>query len=343
MSERRHCSDPGIACKVRFLSNPCSYAEHPTKIEVIETHYSWVFLTDRNAYKLKKPLRTELFDLRSVEARRQNALAELRLNRRLACDVYLGIVPVVLTLAGGLAIGGTGRAVDWLVKMVRLESVRMLEQHLAHHDWRYAEIEVLAHQLADFFARARRVTLTSVEWTARIRRELRAGVAAFEASDQAALLHSATRHARRLNWFLSRRLSLFQERLENRRLVEGHGDLRPEHVYLNGTPRIIDCLEFRADLRQLDPVNEIAYLSVECRRLGGIRIEQQLLRRYHQRTGDLPPRELMHFYAALNAMVRARIAILHMADPGRRTRQEFIVRAAQYLAVAATECRFLTR
>ena len=138
-----------------------------------------------------------------------------------------------------------------------------------------------------------------------------------------------------------RHSGLFRQRIRERRLVDGHGDLRPEHVYVNGTPRIIDCLEFRADLRRLDPVSEIAYLALECRRLGGPPIGDPLMRRYRERTGDAPPKELVRFYTALNAIVRARIAIQHLREPGARSREEWVKRAATYLAIAAKECRFL--
>jgi uncharacterized protein len=333
----------GIACKVNFLSNPGSYSEHPARVETIETHFSWVFLTNRYAYKLKKPVCGDGFDFRTVEARRRNALVELRLNRRLAADVYLGVVPIVLTGAGKLAIGGPGRAVDWLLKMIRLDAGHMLERHLTRKDWRHAEIEALAHRLADFFVKARRARLTPAKWTARLRWELRASVAAFRTLGDPGLMQAATRNARQLDRFLRRRSSLFRGRIKDRRLVEGHGDLRPEHIYLNGRPRIIDCLEFRTDLRLLDPIDEIAYLALECRRLGGLDIGPQLLRPYRQRVGDAPPQELVHFYAALNALVRARIAVLHLAEPGGRAREELVGRAAEYLTIAGKECRFLSR
>jgi uncharacterized protein len=172
-------TEVGIGCRLSFLANPDSYSEHTSRVEIVETHYSWVFLTDRHAYKLKKPVLSEGFDLRAVEARRRNAVAELRLNRRLAADVYLAVFPLTLNGAGRLAIGGKGKAVDWLVKMVRLDAARMLERRLARGDWRYGEIEALAQRLAAFFAAARRVRLTPAEWTGRIRRELDASVAAF--------------------------------------------------------------------------------------------------------------------------------------------------------------------
>ena len=223
LNDLPHHTAPGTAISdtLRFLTDPESYPEHPRRIETIETHYSWVFLTDRHAYKLKKPVRGEGFDFRTVEARRRNALAELRLNRRLAADVYLAVVPLVRTAAGGLAIGGPGKAVDWLVKMGRLDASRMLERRLARRDWRYAEIGALAHRLAGFFATARRARLTAPAWTGRLRRELQASVSALQRMDHAGLRLDARRHTRRLDWFLRRRSALFRERVTQRRLVEG--------------------------------------------------------------------------------------------------------------------------
>ena len=146
-----------VSCKVAFLASPQVYAQQPTRVETIETHFSWVFLTDRYVYKLKKPLCGDGFDFSTTEARRHNAEEEVRLNRRLALDVYLEVVP--LTLAGGhsLAVGGQGVVVDWLVKMVRLPAERMLDRRLACGDWHYADIHSLAYHLAKFFATARRM------------------------------------------------------------------------------------------------------------------------------------------------------------------------------------------
>lgn len=333
----------GIEAKVRFLADPRSYPEHPSRVEAVETHYSWVFLTETHAYKLKKPVRGNGFDFRSAAARRHNAMAELRLNRRLAPGVYLGVAPLTLAANGSLILGGTGEPVDWLVRMVRLEADRMFDRRIARRDWRYAEIEGLAHRLAGFFAAARRVRLSAAQQKTRIMEELRATMAAFLGDHDRRLVAELKPIATRLGAFMVRRAALFRRRIQDRRLVDGHGDLRPEHVYLRDLPRIIDCLEFRADLRQLDPLNEIAYLALECRRLGGPAIERHLLRRYRARTGDTAPPELVRFYAALNALIRARIALRHLAEPGGRTPREWTDRAAAYLAIAAKESRLLSR
>jgi aminoglycoside phosphotransferase family enzyme len=336
-------ADVETGLKVQFLSSRDSYQEHPNRVQVIETHFSWVFLTDTHAYKLKKPVQGDGFDFRSAAARRRNAIAELRLNRRLAPDVYLGTMPLVLKADGGLSIGGPGRPVDWLVKMIRLDADHMFDSRLARRDWHYAELEALAQTLAGFFATAGRARLSAPQQNAGIKVELHDTLAAFSRAHEPGLLTIVKPIVRRLGSFMLRRAPGFRRRIRERRVVDGHGDLRPEHVYLKGTPRIIDCLEFRADLRRLDPVNELAYLALECRRLGGPAIEGHLLRRYRERTGDMPPRELVRFYKALNALVRARIAICHLDEPVNRTPNQWVARAAAYLAIAAREARLLAR
>jgi uncharacterized protein len=333
---RRVGARPPVAIdrEIAFLGKPDSYPGRPRRVTAIETHFSWVFLTDLHAYKLKKPVRGEGFDFRTIAARRRNALAELRLNRRLAEDVYLSVVPLTLEDDGRLAISGSGRPIDWLVKMVRLDAGRMFDRRLACGDWHYGDIEALAQRLAGFFATARPARLSAPQLMARFRAEVRTALATVSATPDARLLTALKPIARNLECFMTRRVALFGRRIRERRMIDGHGDLRPEHIYLNGMPRIIDCLEFRPDLRQLDPINELAYLTLECCRLGGPGIGRALLRRYRERTGDMPPGELMHFYWALNAVVRARIALQHLAEPGARTRQELVSRAAEYLAAA---------
>ena len=333
----------GISEKVRFLSEPASYPERPMRVEVIETHYSWVFLTDWHAYKLKKPVLGRGFDFRTVEARRRNAVTECSLNRRLAGGVYLGVVPLNLRQGRELTIGGTGIPVDWLVKMIRLPADRMLNRRIAIGEFRRGDIGPIARHLAGFFATARRAKITDRQFLRRIRSELADARRAFLAEPHVRQSSAVHPVAHRLEAFLVRRAALFEQRIRYGHLVDGHGDLRPEHVYVNGTPRIIDCLEFRVDLRQHDPVDELAYLSLECRRLGGPDILPRLLSLYTQRTGDKPALELVHFYTALNATIRARLAIEHLAEPGAHSPEEWKQRAADYLVLAAKECGFLSR
>jgi aminoglycoside phosphotransferase family enzyme len=97
-----------LQAKVAFLKRPASYPEWPSRIEAIETHMSWVFLTERHAYKLKRPVRIGTLAYGSIAARRRHCEAEVSLNRRLAQDVYLGTLPLVENPAGALQLGGEG-------------------------------------------------------------------------------------------------------------------------------------------------------------------------------------------------------------------------------------------
>jgi len=333
----------GIDRKVAFLGMSAAYVERPSRVERIETHFSWVFLTDRHVYKLKKPLRGEGFDFSSSAARRRNAEAEVRLNRRLARDVYLGVVPLTLEAGRNLAIAGSGVVIDWLVKMVRLPAGRMLDRRLARGDWCRAEIVALADRLARFFATARRVNFPPPVYLARIRAECRDSRRALESGGGLELQHAAQYVARRVEAFICCRKDVLLRRLDSGRVVEGHGDLRPEHICLGPVPQIIDCLEFRADLRSLDPVDELAFLTMECERIGAQSVGQVLFRRYRLRTHDSPPPELATFYKVIGALVRARIAILHLQESPVRDPEKWPKRAAEYLAIATRASQNLDR
>ena len=330
-------ADPTIRDKVRFLRDPANYPGREDRVEVVETHFSWVFLTRNRAYKLKKPAHGEGFDFRRIEARRRNALTELRLNRRLALKTYLGLVALTKQPDGSLRLDGDGEPIDWLVQMVRLEADRMLDRRLASGAWHYGELETVAQRLAEFFARARRVYLAPAAHTAQLRKELRRAERALVRASEPKLLVRAMPIIRALDAFLTRNRGLFCRRC--RLLIDGHGDLRPEHVYLSGTPQIIDCLEFRADLRRLDPISEIAFLALECDRIGPSPIATRLIRRYRERSADEPPEKLLGFYKALNAVIRARLAAERIAEPGARTPAEWSRRAVAYLQIAASARR----
>jgi aminoglycoside phosphotransferase family enzyme len=112
---------------VDLLKNPSAYPDSPRTVQVIETHISWVFLTDRHAYKLKKPVRYDFLDFSTAERRYRACQDEIRLNRRLAPDVYDDVLPVTRDSRGLLELDGQGQEVDWVVKMRRLPARSALD------------------------------------------------------------------------------------------------------------------------------------------------------------------------------------------------------------------------
>jgi aminoglycoside phosphotransferase family enzyme len=133
---------------------------------------------------------------------------------------------------------------------------------------------------------------------------------------------------------LEREPTLFDRRAQSGRIVEAHGDLRPEHICLEVPPAIIDCLEFDRDLRSLDPVSELAFLALECARLGALGIGALVLKTYGDATGDRPPEALVTFYWRFHAYHRAKIAVWHLKEPDLGDPETWRSKAEHYLQLA---------
>ncbi|MDA8128701.1 MAG: hypothetical protein M0Z73_08420 [Betaproteobacteria bacterium] len=323
-----------IEAKVEFLARPDAYPEATVQVEPVETHMSWVFLTDTHAYKLKKPVRYAYLDYSTVEARRLDCEQEVRLNRRLAPDVYLGVVPLVRDAAGCLRLGGEGETLDWLVRMVRLPADRMLDHLLRSATVTQAEITRLARRLACFYATACAEAITPEAYrrslAGQVRdnlRELSSPEFGFEANTLETIAGAQLR-------FLRDHAELFDARVRQGRIVEGHGDLRPEHVCLLPDPVVIDCLEFNRAYRILDPADELGYLALECERLQAPHVGCWLLDAYREASGDAPPDALIRFHQGCRATLRAKLALWHLRDDGRHPPGKWIATAGNYLDMA---------
>lgn len=337
MDRRRQLTGPAdisIEDKVRFLRRPASYGAAVAEVLVEETHMSWVFLAGERVYKLKKPVRYPFLDFSTLEARERNCREEVRLNRRLAENVYLGVVPLTRTESGALVIGGEGEPVDWLVLMRRLRRERMLDQAIAAHTVRRDDIVAVSDRLSEFYARAASADLTPDAYIAQFRRE--------QAQTRAVLCDPVfdldgsriEESLARIEHILHERTDLLAARVEGGHVFEGHGDLRPEHVCLDRPPVIIDCLEFNRQFRLVDPVDELTFLGLECKRIGDGWIGPVLLERYAERLGDAPSPELIAFYWRYRACLRARLSLVHILEHDRRKPEKWLPLAKQYLALA---------
>jgi aminoglycoside phosphotransferase family enzyme len=331
---------PALDAKVSFLSRPDTYRPIPDEVIRRETHMSWVFLAGDRVYKLKKPVRFPYLDFSTIARREAACRAELRLNRALAPDIYLDVLPLVDT-GNGFSIGGGGITVDWLVFMQRLDERNMLEHMIGALCVGIPQLDDLVATLARFYRSATPVFLAPAIYLADWRRSLaynrrvlldpRFGI-------PAGLVRRIDRAQRR---FLERRGDLIVARVRRRRIVEGHGDLRPEHIWLNDKVRIIDCLEFNPRLRTVDPFDEIAFLSLECERLGAAWVGDYLQHRMKHVLRDGPVEELFTFYRCHRATLRARLAIAHLLEEHPRTPEKWPRLAATYLKLADKSARKL--
>lgn len=301
---------------------------------VIETHLSWVILAGNRAFKLKKALRYPWLDYASLAARRHQCREEVRLNRRLAPAVYLGVTTVTATDGGHLVLDGGGPALAHLVCMQRLREADCLEHRLGAGDVTAAGVDTLADTLSGFYAARTPLTPDPRRWLATITEQVEADAAALCAPAYGLDRRRIRRVAHEVRALVGDRAGEISGRLISGRVVEGHGDLRAEHVYFTPEPTVIDCLEFDRALRIIDPADELAFLALECHRLGVDWIGPRLLQRYAKVTGDTPGERLVSAYTGRRALLWAKLAVWHLDRDPARDREKWLERANAYLALA---------
>ena len=325
-----------LETKVAFLRRAEAYGDGSAQVEAIETHMSWVFLTDRFAYKLKKPIHYDRLDFSTAKLRRFYCDEEVRLNRRLAARVYRGTVALTMEAdSAELALGGTGEPIDWLVHMERLPQHRMLSRLFECGSVARSEVRPIAVRLADFFRSARPVSIATPEYCKRLEEGIETDRRELSSPEFRLPSDRIDSIASKQLAFLKAHAPDLDQRVRDHRIVEGHGDLRPEHICLTSDPVIIDCLEFCQELRELDPADELAFLGLECERLGQPRVGAWFLEAYEERTGDRIPRTLLSFYRSYRILRRAKIAAWHLREPTVSDPGRFAAKARHYLELAS--------
>jgi uncharacterized protein len=326
---------------LRQLLRLDAYPETTATVERLETHISWVFLTDRFVYKLKKPVRYDFLDFSTLALRRHACQMEQELNQRLAPKVYSGVVPITRDPQGRVAIQGPGEVVEWAVRMRRLPAaaaldVRLREGRLAKH-----ELRRIADFLCHFYNRQPPVQMLTDEYHQAVLAHVRANRAELLREEHGLDPNRVLRiHTAQL-LFLHLQAEILESRVCDGRIVEGHGDLRPEHVYLTPTPVVIDCIEFNSEFRQLDVLDELSFLAMECDRLGAPGVGRQLIDYYRETAQDQAPESLVAYYKSYRAAVRAKVNMLRASQLSGTEKQQAREEAEQYLALADSYVRDL--
>lgn len=322
-----------------------------TEVQLIETHISAVFLVDSHVFKLKKPVDFGFLDFTTLEKRQAACNAELTLNRRLATDVYLGIVPVTRATDGGAELAGDGEVLDWAVHMNRLPDERRADLMLQRGEFGRAEVDRLAHRLVSFHASIAEPTseasadaqkFGSPEVVARNVEEN------FEQTRDAIgeflTLEQSNELARFQREFLQTHREVLVKRMETGRVRDGHGDLRLEHVYfLAGDAlesiAIIDCIEFNRRFRYADVCADVAFLSMDLAEHEHVDLAERLLARYALLSDDFDLYELVDFYQSYRAYVRAKVAgfqaLAPDLDPALTEQSRALARRHYLLALSA--------
>jgi len=320
---------------IRTLLRPAAFPWRPATVELIETHISWVFLAGDRVVKIKRPVHFGFVDHSTIERRRHSCEEEVRLNRRLTDDIYLGAVPIIRH-GDRLVVDADGDPFDWATLMRRLPADRMLDTLLASGSAPGDLGDLLARRLIPFHRDAvgrcddetdgSAASITAVV-TDNLD-ELRDIAGGPRDVLQFALVDEAMRS------FLADESHLFQQRVSGGWVRDGHGDLRAEHICLaEGAVQIFDCVEFNPSIRCADIASDLAFLLMDLSRLGAEASASELEKRYRQAGIDLPA-PLVRFYQAHRALVRAKIDALPMAG-GLRQHRDLAPEASAYLDLAA--------
>jgi aminoglycoside phosphotransferase family enzyme/predicted kinase len=316
------------------------------EVVVHQTHISVVFLVGPFAYKIKKSVDLGFLDFRTLENRHHFCEQEVRLNRRLAPTVYLGVVPV--TSAGAMVrMEGDGEIVEWAVKMARLPDEATLKALIQRNAVGFELIESLARKIAQFHAGA--------ETNAHIASFGRFEVVAENARENfrqalprvGRTVHSAVFSRLRdlTETHLLRLRPLIEKRVAQGVPRDTHGDLRLDHVYFfpeRQPPEdlvIIDCIEFNERFRYADPVTDMAFLVMDLLFHGRCDLAEAFTRAYFREAGEEEGQELLPFCTAYRSIVRAKVEGIELSEQEipEQKRAASLVRARAHWLLALGE------
>lgn len=317
-----------------WLGEGSSHAERPVRVERIDTHSASVFLAGTRAYKMKRAVRYSFLDFSTLERRRQSCEAEVRLNRRTAARLYLGVTAVTREASGRLALGGTGAPVEWLVVMRRFPQEQLLDRMARSGALPGTIVGALADAVSVFHAGAERTPH-------------RGGIAGMHdvVADNARALAAATgvlaaSTVAHVNDVCAQALALHGRRLDERRaggfVRQCHGDLHLRNiVLLDGAPTLFDAIEFNDDFACIDVWYDTAFLLMDLLARSLPAEANALFNQYLLRTGDVGGLPLLPFYLGCRAAIRAKTSLAAAAlESDGRGRHDLETRAREYLELA---------
>ena len=336
------------AAEQRLRQLQCSPAafDHPAgAVEWIETHISWLVLAGDFVYKFKKPLKLDFLDFSTPALRRGACEEELRINRRTAPALYLGLVALTGT-AHSLQLQPAEAApadAEPAVRMRRFAQEALLSHLLEQQRLLPSHIDALAQQVAQFHASAAVATPQQGWGTAQ--------AAVAPVLDCLAALQPLVAQAvpdmgpalRQLaQWCASQGTALapvFLQRLQSGRVRECHGDLHLANlVLIDGQPQLFDAIEFNPALRWIDCVADIAFLAMDLEARGRTDLAWSFLNAWLEHTGDYAGLQVLQYYRVYRALVRARVAGLRLAqvegEVGGDKRAASLREVLRYLALA---------
>lgn len=322
---------------LKSLLDAEAYPEPTVAVRLMETHVSFIFVTDRFVYKVKKPVNFGFLDFTTLDRRRFYCGEEVRLNSRLCPDLYLGVVEVRQTPEGA-GFYGSGTVIDYAVKMNRLPEDRMLDRLLAEGKVGVDEMVQIAEVIAPFHLKARRAAeidacgdaaVISGNWRENFRQAAHFIGTTITSAEFAELKQWVER-------FFEENGELFRARIAGGFIRECDGDLHSGNICLADRVCIFDCIEFNDRFRYIDTAADLSFLLMDLEYSGRPDLSAALLERYRELTGDPGTGALLDFYKMYRAFVRGKVITLRLGEPGlpQAEHDELAQRARRYFRLA---------
>jgi len=321
----------------KLLLNPEIYPDHPRTIQLIETHISLLFLTGNYVYKVKKPVDFGFLDFTSLEKRKLFCEQEVKLNRRLSPDIYLGVARI--TKEGErVLLEGKGELVEYAVKMKQIPEEFLMDKLLEKKKVTPKMIEAVSEKLVNFyFAAETNDRIKSFAKPERIKQDTDENFEQTEKYIGVTISKEGYEEVKsRTNDFFRTKEEIFFQRIASDRIRDCHGDLRLEHIFWGDEISIFDCIEFNERFRYTDVAADIAFLAMDLDYHGRQDLSEHLIRAFIGESGDQELIEVLDFYKCYRAYVRGKVESFRLDDPHipEGEKKEALKRAQKYFGLA---------
>jgi aminoglycoside phosphotransferase family enzyme len=329
---------------VDALMKPEAYDEDPGSIELVQTHISFVFLTKRFVYKVKKAVDFGFLDFTTLEKRRFFCEKELELNRRLCGDMYVEVVPI--NKADAIKIKGAGETVEYAVKMKRIPQERMMSRLLEENKVDDRLVDRIAKILAEFHSKAetnRRISefgslaIIETNWKENYDQTEEFIGKTISKEDFESIRN-------RINNFMRRNASVFEKRVTAGKVRDCHGDIHSGNIFITNGIYIFDAIEFNERFRYSDVAADMAFLAMDLDFRGRVDLSNFFVERYVEYSDDQELMRLLPFYKCYRAYVRGKVTSFKLEDPnvGSAEKKSAVKEAKAYFKLASTYANSLT-
>ncbi len=297
------------------LLDPAAYEETTSTVQLRQTHVSFLFLTDSHVYKVKKAVDFGFLNFISLDRRRFYCEEEVRLNRRLCPDLYLGVVEVRES-GGRFSFRGNGKVVEYAVRMRRLPEERMLHRLLEHGGVNEADMRRVARVIGEFHLAAERsreidaygdLGVIRRNWEENFSQVEEFIPRCLDAEDRELVRRWAAR-------FMEENAGRFAERVRGGRIRDCDGDIHSENICLDDKVYLFDCIEFNPRFRYTDTTADIAFLLMDLEFHGRRDLAECVRDEYCRVTGDTGMAGILDFYLAYRAFVRGKVTAFRLLD-----------------------------